>query len=192
MRRPFLLFPVFALLVFAGLPASAQSSGKGSSQTVSPNILPDVQDTSEFPQWARDLRRGEIVAFGVFPFTMFASTFAMESMRYFQHDMDGAYLPWPFKGPGAIEMSREEREQSLVAAAIASVTIAAIDFTIVQVKRYREKRRIEAQERNKGIRIIRSAIAEDEPLPEDLREGPEGSEGESPQGEGEGILEGSP
>jgi hypothetical protein len=123
---------------------------------------------------------------------MFASTFAMESMRYFQHDMDGAYLPWPFKGPGAIEMSREEREQSLVAAAIASVTIAVIDFTIVQVKRYREKRRIEAQERDKGIRIIRSVIAGDEPSPELPRESPEGTGEESPPEDEEGILEGSP
>jgi hypothetical protein len=191
MMRRVLLFPVFVLAVScAGLPLSAQSTGS-STQTISSNILPDTQSSSEFPLWARDLRRGEVVAFGVFPFTIFISTFAMDSLRYFQHDMDGAYLPWPFKGPGAIDMSRQEREQTLVAALVASAAIAAIDFTIVQVKRYQEKRRIEQQDRNENIRITRSSMAEEESSPGDL-ETQAASPEESPQEEGEGTPEESP
>jgi hypothetical protein len=190
MRRRVLFFPVLVLAAVTGLPLSAQSAGKSSTQTVSPNILPDTQSSSEFPLWARDLRRGEVVAFGVFPFTMFISTFAMDSLRYFQHDMDGAYLPWPFKGPGAVDMSRKEREQTLVAALIASATIAAIDFTIVQVKRYQEQRRIEQRNNGENIRITHSVIAEDAPFSEDMENSADSPE-ESPP-EGEGTPEASP
>jgi hypothetical protein len=151
------------VLLSLGARVSAQSAGWRSTQTVAPNILPDTQSSSEFPLWARDLRRAEIVAFGSFPFTIFVSTFAMDSIRYFQHSRDDRYLPWPFKGPGAIEMSKEEREKTLLAAAIASVTIAAIDFTIVHVKRNRVKRRLEQQGSGGEIQIIRSPIVEDEP-----------------------------
>jgi hypothetical protein len=157
--RPFFLFVFLALAPH--LPA--QSSGRNSTQTVAPNILPDTQSSSEFPLWARDLRRAEIVAFGSFPFTLFVSTFAVDSMRYFQHGRDSKYLPWPLKGPGAVEMSREERQRTLLIAAAASVAIAAIDFTIVQVKRNRERERIERQNSGGTTHIIRSPIPEEEP-----------------------------
>jgi hypothetical protein len=72
---------------------------------------------------------------------MFFSTFAMDSIRFFTHDKNKAYLPWPLKGPGAIEMSREEKGQTLMIAAAASVTIAIIDFVIVKAKQRRERNR---------------------------------------------------
>jgi hypothetical protein len=103
----------------------------------------------------------------------------MDSIRYFQHSRDDRYLPWPFKGPGAIEMSKEEREKTLVAAAIASVAIAAIDFTIVQVKRNRIKKQLERQGNGGGIQIIRGPIVDDEPE-EEIPETGEESPGESP------------
>jgi hypothetical protein len=95
------------------------------------------------------------VAFGSFPFTMFASTFTMDSVRFFKNDMNRAYLPWPLKGPGAIEMSRQEKERTLLIAAAASITIAVIDFAIVKVKRSREARREQARDRGGDIHVIR-------------------------------------
>ncbi|MDR1972051.1 MAG: hypothetical protein LBQ46_09025 [Treponema sp.] len=163
------------LLVLAGEFSVFAQTG-GSTQIVAPNILPDTQSSSEFPLWAQDLRRGEIVAFGSFPFTIFVSTFTMDSIRYFQHNRNEKYAPWPFKGPGAIEMSREEREKTLLIAAAASVAIAAIDFTIVQVKRNKERKRIERQGNGGEVYIIRRPIVEDEPEEE-------ASEEEAPEGE---------
>jgi hypothetical protein len=161
------------LCVFLAAHLPAQSSGGNSTQTVAPNILPDTQSSSEFPLWARDLRRGEIVAFGSFPFTLFVSTFAVDSVRYFQHNRDSKYLPWPFKGPGAVEMSRDERKKTLIIAAAASVAIAAIDFTIVQVKRNKERKRIEQESGGAAAEIIRSPIPEEEPEEESPEEGEE-------------------
>jgi hypothetical protein len=156
-----LIFP-FVFLVFT-VKLSAQSSGGNSTQTVAANILPDTQSSSEFPLWARDLRRGEIVAFGSFPFTLFFSTLAVDSARYFQHDRDSRYLPWPMKGPGAVEMSRDERKKTLLIAAAASVVIAVIDFSIVQVKRNRERERIKQQNGGGTVDIIRIPIPEEGP-----------------------------
>jgi hypothetical protein len=163
------ILPVLFILAFACFPASAQNPPQG----FSPDILPDaIVPSSEFPLWVRDLRRGEIIAFGSFPFTMFASTFAMDASRYFDHDNDERYAPWPFKPPGAIEMSREDREKTLFAAAIASATIAVVDFAIIQIKRSREKQRIRQRENGGEIQITRSIIAEeaDEESPEEIPE----------------------
>jgi hypothetical protein len=168
--------PVFFLILFS---FTFQVFGQSSTQTTAPRILPDTQSSSEFPLWARDLRRGEIVAFGSFPFAMFVSTFAVDTFRYFQHDRRNEYLPWPFKGAGAVETSREDRQKALIAAAAASAAIAVIDFTIVQIKRNREKTRVEQQNNGEGIRIIRSPITEAEPGAESLEAG-EDSEGENP------------
>ncbi|GHV02082.1 hypothetical protein FACS189485_01670 [Spirochaetia bacterium] len=93
----------------------------------------------EFPQWTKDLRRAEIIAFGTFPFTMFAATFAMETWRYFDHDQNIQYAPWPFKTAGAINMSTDEHLQTMGIAAAVSVTMALTDFVITQVKRYKQK-----------------------------------------------------
>jgi hypothetical protein len=167
---------LLALFVFGTLPLNAQ--------TFSPDILPDVSSpASEFPLWAHDLRRGEIIAFGTFPFTMFFSTMTMDSIRYFNNNSDERYAPWPFKGPGAIEMSREEREKTFVAAILASVTIAVIDFAIVQIKRHKETQRVEQQNNGREIQITRTSLAQEEP--------PDEAE-EPSQEDGETVPGGSP
>jgi hypothetical protein len=169
-KGPALLFVFLAFAV--RLPA--QSPGGNSPRPFAANILPDTQSSSEFPLWARDLRRGEIVAFGSFPFTLFFSTIAVDSVRYFQHSRDSKYLPWPFKGPGAVEKSRDEWKKTLIIAAASSMAIAVIDFTIVQVKRGREKERVERKNGGGIIEIIRS------PIPGDTPENGEDSPGEAP------------
>ncbi|GHU73927.1 hypothetical protein FACS189450_14380 [Spirochaetia bacterium] len=112
--------------------AFAQTTGANGTITPTTKI-----DTKEFPLWAKDLRRADIIAFGSFPFTMFAATFAMDALRFFDHDNNPLYAPWPFKTAGAINMSTEEYQQTLIIAAAASLTIALTDYIIVRVKRHR-------------------------------------------------------
>ncbi|GHV41031.1 hypothetical protein AGMMS49546_16080 [Spirochaetia bacterium] len=107
--------------------------------TTSGTISPNTEiDTKEFPLWAKDLRRGEIVAFGTFPFTMFAATFALDTWRWANNNMDQKYAPWPFKSAGAVNMTTEEHERTMLIAAAASVTLALTDYVIVRVKRYKQ------------------------------------------------------
>ena len=108
-----------------------------------------VFDTSGFPQWAKDLRRFEIVAFGTYPFTMFASMFAMDMYRWIEQGMDWTdsgrrYAPWPLKSPGPVDMTNKQYEMTMVIAAGVSVTLAVIDLIIVQIKRSRMRERAES------------------------------------------------
>jgi hypothetical protein len=123
----------YAVLGFLGLVLCCSLS----AQTVldSEPIPATEFDTSEFPLWARDLRRAEIVAFGSFPFTMFFATFAMDSFRFASHGGNFSYAPWPFKSAGAVEMSRREWTNTIIAAAAASLIISLADHIIVRYKR---------------------------------------------------------
>jgi hypothetical protein len=93
-----------------------------------------------FPQWARDLRRAEIIAFGAFPFAMFFAITGVDTYRAATHDWDSRYYPWPAKGPGAIEMDRDEHILTLQIAIAGSLAVALADHIILRVKRAGEQK----------------------------------------------------
>jgi hypothetical protein len=108
--------------------------GRASAQTTP--VLPSQDYNShEFPLWARDLRRAEIVAFGSFPFTVLLGTLVVETITYINHDWDNRYLPWPLKPAGGVAMSRDDHILALEVAAVGSVIISLADFLIVRYKR---------------------------------------------------------
>lgn len=141
---------VFLLLLAAAVWAQAQ-------QTAGNVIVPDPYDADEFPLWARDLRRAEIVAFGSLPFTVFFSTLAMDSLRYAQHEWDRRYAPWPLKGAGAIEMDESQRIAVFAAGVGAALFVSALDHAIVRLRRHRE-REAELTAPKGDIRIERRPI----------------------------------
>ena len=141
MKKAFLLVILPLLLVFPVFRVMAQDSAAMTSTSF---------DMTGFPQWTKDLRRGEIVAFGSFPFALFTTTFIMESYRWStEANLDWSeegrrYAPWPFKSAGAVDMSNNERELTLAAAVGLSAAVALTDFIIVQLKRSKERRRAES------------------------------------------------
>jgi hypothetical protein len=106
-------------------------------------------DMSNPPQWVKDMRRWDIVAFGTFPFSMFTVTFFTDLNRWDREngmdfsDEGRRYAPWPLKAAGAEEMPKEEFEKVMISAAILSASIAFMDLIIVNIKRYKERRRAE-------------------------------------------------
>ncbi|MDR2369881.1 MAG: hypothetical protein LBD71_00250 [Treponema sp.] len=124
---------VLVLFVFSGVAAAAQSGS--SSESTDLDLPASEFNMRGFPQWSKDLRRAEIVAFGSFPFTMFIVTTIMDTMRYSNHGWDQRYAPWPLKGSGAIDMSAEEHKMAMMYAAVGSLAFAFTDFIIVQIKR---------------------------------------------------------
>jgi len=132
------------LLAFLSQYANAQSN------TIRINGTLDT----ELPQWTKDLRRWEIVAFGSFPFTMFFATFGMDMYRFANQGgwQDTRYAPWPLKSAGAVEMTNKEYETTMIVAASLSAVIAFADLIIVQVKR--RKAREYAESLPTGTRII--------------------------------------
>jgi hypothetical protein len=141
-------FISWAILIFA-LTFPVYHTAAQTSPTDSSTLTSTTFDTTSFPQWAKDLRRWEIVAFGTFPFTMFATTFAMDTRRWIdQNGMDWSesgrrYAPWPLKTAGAIDMTNKEHETTLIVAAGISVALAFTDLIIVQIKRQQARRRAE-------------------------------------------------
>jgi len=131
----FLLISLFSTSVFQ---VHAQSlSATEPTQT--------VFDMSGFPQWAKDLRRWEIITFGTFPFSMFVVTFFTDMVRWGSaNGMDFStegrrYAPWPLKSAGAVEMTGEEFRTTVLIAAGLSMTLAFVDYYIVSRKRNNER-----------------------------------------------------
>jgi hypothetical protein len=147
MKGTKLFLSLAILILFLMIPvyhAAAQTASTGT--TASPNTF----NTTGFPQWAKDMRRWDIVAFGSFPFTVLATTFAMDTRRWIDaNSMDFSedgrrYAPWPFKSAGAVAMTNKELETTLLIAAGLSAAIAFTDLIIVQIKRHKERRRAES------------------------------------------------
>jgi hypothetical protein len=121
-------------------------------------------DMTGFPQWSKDLRRAEIIAFGSFPFSVFFVTTAMDLYRSYTHDWDPLYRPWPFKPAGAVAMTTDEHLTVLGAAAAASAFIALADHVLLRIKRRGAERAGAALPPGSPI-IIRRPWPESEPSP---------------------------
>ena len=138
----FLLF-LFSLFLSPVFEANAQSLSTTNSTT-------STFDMTGFPQWAKDIRRFDIIAFGSFPFSMFFVSFTMDMIRWgnangFDMSEHGRrYAPWPAKSAAAIEMTNNEYVQVLLLSAGVSVGIALLDLIIINTKRKKERRRLES------------------------------------------------
>jgi hypothetical protein len=132
------------LLLLLALPVI----GIPAQTTAETDAPPFIRETS--PQWAKDVRRWNIVAFGSIPFTMLTATFAMDMYRWSNAngmnftDEGRRYAPWPLKSAGAIAMDSKEQELTLLMAAGLSITIAVVDTIIVQAKRRKAQKKADA------------------------------------------------
>jgi len=141
MKKTLFIFFIFSLLMIPVFDASGQS-------------IPNVFDTSEFPQWGKDLRRVDIIMFGIFPFSMFFVTTVIDSVRWYDNanfdfsEEGRRYAPWPLKSAGAYEMTADEHFRTIMIAAGVSVTVALVDLLIVKIRQDKERRRIESMNKS--------------------------------------------
>ena len=138
MKNFILIVVLFTLFFTSVYQVSAQSLSATQSTEV-------TFENGGLPQWAKDLRRWDIITFGVFPFSLFVVTFVTDTIRWIDSDADARYAPWPFKPANAVQMSSTEFGRSIIIAAGLSVIIGIIDYIIVVVKRNNERERIEIQ-----------------------------------------------
>jgi hypothetical protein len=161
MNKLFLLFLLFFLfsLFIPMEKLSAQNLSTTSATTVTYGAVKKLStagsqsetfDTTDFPQWAKDLRRWNIITFGLYPFSIFAVTFTTEMIHWYEaNGLDWSesgrqYAPWPFKSAGSIEMTNDEYVRTILLALGLSAAVAVIDLIIVNIKRSNERRRIES------------------------------------------------
>lgn len=98
-------------------------------------VEPAPYEPEEFPQWARDLRRGEIVALGVFPIAYLATTIVYDLFRFGRESFASGsvaveYAPLFFAPPDAPGYSKEERRGVLIASLSLSTAVAVADYIL--------------------------------------------------------------
>jgi len=162
---------IFSLLLSPVYQVTAQSSQSSSTS--------DVLEPAVLPQWVKDLRRWDIIAFGLFPFSMFFTTFFTDLVRWYNAGdapfSDNRYAPWPIKSAGAVEMTTQEFQRTILIAAGVSVTVALVDMLIVQLRRRNERRRIESMPSG-SIVIQRVPInAQEQELEQELEDNESGN-----------------
>jgi hypothetical protein len=100
------------------------------AQSITDSPTVSTFDMTGFPQWAKDLRRFEIVAFGVFPLAVGVSSISYDIYRN--------------NNPSGLISVNDRFQTTLLLAAGISLAVAFADFIIVKIKQSRERRRIES------------------------------------------------
>lgn len=100
---------------------------------------------AEFPVWQQNVRRAEIISFGSLPFVTFFSSLYYNVYRYYDHDRQKEYLPWPLNtGKDTVPLSEGEQKAIFGYSIALSVGVAAFDFAWRTV---RHEMRVRKQER---------------------------------------------
>ncbi|MCR5605830.1 MAG: hypothetical protein K6F69_03320 [Treponema sp.] len=136
-------------------------------------------DESEFPQYALDLRRTEIITFGSIPFVLLQTTIVYSFWRYYDHDFSSDYIPNPLaKSSSAAGLDTDEQKMLLKSTAAICVGLGITDLIIQLIKRHKSKSRAKKNAQNAMQPITIEAVDEEEnesfydepPLPPELEE----------------------
>jgi hypothetical protein len=139
----------------------AAGAAHGAEDSISSRIRtehPPEEKPYQFPQWAKDLRRADIIAFGVFPFAWFVSTIMIDAQRVAGHDGDMSYYTGLFtqliNGSSTVKAwGTDEYINSFTVSGALCVSVALTDFIIIKIKRSRaEKKAREQQGREAEIK----------------------------------------
>ncbi len=106
-------------------------------QTPDRPVVPDAEpyEEDEFPLWARDLRRAEIIGLGSFPLALLATRLLYGLGRFIAAsitvgELSAEYLPPLIAPPGAVPFSRRDNARVLVGAVSLSGVIAVVDYAL--------------------------------------------------------------
>ncbi|MDR1230227.1 MAG: hypothetical protein LBK61_02375 [Spirochaetaceae bacterium] len=131
-------FRAAALLFFLAVASSVAAQTN--------TTAPSAEETIEWPQFAQDLRRFDVVSFGLYPFAYLVTGIGYDLVRSAQHGWNSAYYPWPLND-GGVGWDSDDYRKVIAGAAVVSLAVAAIDMTIVWIKRRATNKREEARSR---------------------------------------------
>ena len=91
-------------------------------------LMPEEYDPEEFPMWAHDLRRYEVIAIGSYPITFFATSLIYDFSVFASNDFNPSY---------AMGSQRDSQDIGIIvgSAACVSLIIATVDLIINVNKR---------------------------------------------------------
>ena len=111
----------------------------------------EIQEKDETPQWAKDLRRTEIISFGTLPFVTIGTTLVYGGVLYGQGKVSS--FPNPLD-KGSSAFSTEQQVQILVTSVGISLGLGLIDLGINHIKRRNARARTESENVQEHIRNI--------------------------------------
>ncbi len=100
------------------------------SSAAAQDVTPQPYSPDEFQDWMKKAFRAEAVFVGSFPFTLFLTLEAYDSMRYVSNNLNPSYAPWPFGSGSAVTYSAQETLWLALTAVSLSMVISGIDFLI--------------------------------------------------------------
>ena len=117
-----LFFVVFLFIIFITIPLFSGES------------LPDYEpyQDDEFPGWAKDLRRAEIIFFGTIPFSFFYSSFSYDFYRYASNNFDNSLAPALLGNKTPPLRTNEEKWQIIKVSLSLSAIFTLADYLLGQ------------------------------------------------------------
>lgn len=103
----------------------------------------------EFPQWALDLRRFEVVSLGSIPFAMIGVTLVYGSIE--KNNGNYSSIPNPLN-PSSLDESEQLKILGLTVCT--GVAIGVVDFAVNKIIQYNKKKKIEKLNARKKINVI--------------------------------------
>jgi hypothetical protein len=147
---------LLAAICCGALFAQTASTATPSTATAAAGALPEPYKAAEFPGWARDLRRFEIVTIGAFPFAIFYTSFSLDLLRFIGgtsmgfsisnlgranpfvfKDVDAfdlSYAPWPVKSSSSYVTNSDEKAFTIIMGAALALGIGITDYLIVKAR----------------------------------------------------------
>ncbi len=115
----FFSFIIIILILFTFIPLTGET-------------LPDYEpyEDNEFPDWALDLRRGEVIFFGTIPFTFFASNLSYDLFRYAVNNFDPDLVPALFGNTTPPALTKDEKLQIIMVSVSLSAFLAFLDYLL--------------------------------------------------------------
>ena len=134
---------IIAILVFLSFSSSLlfAASSSSSSSSLNKSTTPEPYDKNEIPDWAKYLRRFEIVTLGSLPFTTMTATTVFTTIRWAKNDFDSTLIPNPFAFTSTeADINQDEQKIVLFSALGASLLIGLIDISIFIAKTEKAKK----------------------------------------------------
>ena len=161
MKKTVVRFISFLILFvnLAGMVFAADTYAKTSSSTSDDTVEPEPYHDDEFPQWAKDMRRTEIVTLGAVPFITIGISAGYGAYKYYKGEMNT--FPNPFSKDDGY--SNKEIWGIVGTSLGVSAAIGITDLIISLVKRNNARKEQAAQDarRNMNIRKISPEEAHD-------------------------------
>mgnify|MGYP006312597933 CR=1 FL=1 len=102
---------------------------------------PVPYEEDEFPRWALNLRRGEVIFFGTLPFSLLFTGLGYSLIRYGVNNFDPAYAPAISPGPNTVPLNQGEIVGVILTGFGISLLAAVADFIIGRIIDKREAER---------------------------------------------------